>query len=174
MTGLSGTGFSTSVVAPGVECGALDATGEIMNSNLNTIKQAVLDIERSINARWNTGDCTGYLETFSEDVTYCDPATPTLLVGRKAVEDHIRRLYKNPHIVRSEYLNPEVSVSAQGDLAVLGYNLKNYVVDEAGGEKLLMHWNSTEVYRLIDTEWRIVHSHWSFVQHPAIMRNPSV
>ena len=107
-------------------------------------------------------------------LTYCDPATPKLLVGRKAVEDHIRGLYKNPHIVRSEYLNPDVCVSGQGDLAVLGYNLKNYVANEAGGEKLLMHWNSTEVYRLIDSEWRIVHSHWSFVQHPAIMGNPSV
>jgi uncharacterized protein (TIGR02246 family) len=145
-----------------------------MNLTVSTITQTVIGIERSINERWNRGDCTGYLETFSEDVTYCDPATAKQLVGRKAVEAHIRSLYKNPHIVRSEYLNPEVSVSENGDLAVLSYNLRNFVADEAGGEKLLTHWNSTEVYGQIDGAWRIVHSHWSFVQHPAIMGNPSV
>lgn len=137
------------------------------------IAQAVLDIERSANERWNNGDCTGYLDAYADDITYFDPATPTLLVGRDAVVAHIRGLYKNPHIVRSEYLNPQVSVSEQGDLAVLGYNLKNFVAD-AGGEKLLMHWNSTAIYRLLGTEWRIVHAHWSFAQHPMVMANPSV
>ena len=145
-----------------------------MTFDVSKITQAILDIERSINGRWNNGDCSGYIETYSEDVTYFDPATEKLLVGRKAVEDHIRRLYKNPNIVRSEYLNPQVSVSDGGDLAVLSYNLRNFVADEAGGEKLLTHWNSTEVYRLIGDEWRIVHSHWSFAQHPAIMQNLTV
>ena len=145
-----------------------------MTSDVTKITQAILDIERSINERWNNGDCSGYIETYSEDVTYFDPATEKLLVGRKAVEGHIRRLYQNPQIVRSEYLNPQVSVSDGGDLAVLSYNLRNFVDDQAGGEKLLVHWNSTEVYCLIAGEWRIVHSHWSFAQHPAIMQNPSV
>jgi hypothetical protein len=48
------------------------------------------------------------------------------------------------------------------------------VADGGGGEKILAHWNCTEVYRLRDGRWRIVHSHWSFVQHPAIMQNASV
>ena len=107
-------------------------------------------------------------------MTYFDPATEKLLVGRQSVVNHIRKVYKNPHIVRSEYLNPQVSVSDSGDLVVLSYNLRNFVADEAGGERLLVHWNSTEVYRLIDDEWRIVHSHWSFAQHPAIMQKVSV
>jgi ketosteroid isomerase-like protein len=145
-----------------------------MTSDVSKITQAILDIERSINERWNKGDCSGYIERYSEDVTYFDPATAKLLVGRKATEDHIRRLYKNPHIVRSEYLNPQVAVSEGGDLAVLSYNLRNFVADEPGGEKLLVHWNSTEVYRLIGDEWRIVHSHWSFAQHPAIMQSFTV
>jgi ketosteroid isomerase-like protein len=95
-------------------------------------------------------------------------------VGRKAVVDHIRKLYKDPHIVRSEYRDPQVAVSEDGDLAVLSYNLRNFVADERGGEKVLTTWNSTEVYRLISGEWRIVHSHWSFAQHPAIMQNAAV
>lgn len=145
-----------------------------MTSDVSKITQAILDIERSINERWNKGDCSGFIETYSEDVTYFDPATAKLLVGRKAVEDHIRRLYKNPHIVRSEYCNPQVAVSDSGDLAVLSYNLRNFVADEASGEKLLVNWNSTEMYRLTGDQWRIVHSHWSFAQHPAIMQNFTV
>lgn len=54
---------------------------------------------------------------------------------------------------------------------MLSYNLRNFVADEAGGEKLQANWNTTEVYRLTGGEWRIVHSHWSFAQHPAIMQN---
>jgi len=26
-------------------------------------------------------------------------------------------------------------------------------------------WNTTEVYRLIAGEWKIVHTHWSYIQH---------
>jgi len=145
-----------------------------MKADVSRITEAILRIERSINERWNKGDCNGYLETFSEDITYFDPATERLLVGRQAVVDHIRMLYKNPQIVRSDYRDPQVSVSDDGDLAVLSYNLRNFVADEEGGEMVLTTWNSTEVYRLIGGEWRIVHSHWSFAQHPAIMQNVTV
>ncbi|MDX3248108.1 hypothetical protein [Streptomyces sp. ME18-1-4] len=45
--------------------------------------------------------------------------------------------------MRSEYLNPAMSVADSGDFAVLAYNLNTYV---------------------LDGEWRIVHSHWAFTQ----------
>src|SRR3954454_14133556 len=76
-------------------CRCFEIRGTTMTSDVSKITQAILDIERSINERWNNGDCSGYIETYSEDVTYFDPATDKLMVGRKAVEDHIRRLYKN-------------------------------------------------------------------------------
>lgn len=142
-----------------------------MKPDATTIAETILGLERSANERWNQGDCSGYLEIYSEDLTYFDPVTARVLVGRKAVEDHIRSIYKNPHIIRSEYLNPEVAVSDDGQLAVLSYNLRNFVADDEGGEQVQAHWNSTEVYRLRSGEWRIVHSHWSFVQLAAIMQN---
>jgi uncharacterized protein (TIGR02246 family) len=147
--------------------------GATMTADVRQIAETILGLERSANERWNRGDCTGYFEIYSEDITYFDPVTPSLLVGRRAVEAHIRGIYRNPHIIRSEYRNPEVSVSDDGRLAVLGYNLRNFVADDSGGEKLQAHWNSTEVYRWRDGLWRIVHSHWSFVQLPAIMQNVS-
>ena len=142
-----------------------------MKPDVSNIAEMILGLERSANERWNKGDCTGYFELYSEDLTYFDPVAAGVLVGRKAVEAHIRGLYKNPHVVRSEYLNPEVTVSEDGQMAVLSYNLRNFIVDEAGGEKIQTHWNSTEVYRRSSEKWRIVHSHWSFVQLPAIMQN---
>ncbi|MEX2169668.1 MAG: nuclear transport factor 2 family protein [Pirellulales bacterium] len=145
-----------------------------MKAEVSKIKENILKIERSANERWNSGDCNGYLEAYSEDITYFDPATAQLLVNRQSVVNHIRTLYKNPHIVRSEYRDPQVAVSEDGNLAVLSYNLRNFVADGAGGEKIQAHWNTTEVYRLTDGEWRIVHSHWSFAQHPGIMQNVPV
>src|SRR4051812_520895 len=101
--------------------------GANMKPDVSKITEAVLGVERSANERWNNGDCNGYIEAYSEGITYFDPATEKVLVGRKDVEAHIRKLYKNPHIVRSEYRNPEITVSDDGNLAVLSYNLRNYV-----------------------------------------------
>ena len=66
--------------------------------------------------------------------------------------------------MRSEYLNPQVHVSDGGDLAVLAYNLNTYVLDENGREKQLRAWNATHGYRLVNDQWRIVHSNWAFSQ----------
>jgi ketosteroid isomerase-like protein len=86
------------------------------------------------------------------------------VVGRDKVVAWVDSIYSNPHIVRSEYLNPQVHVSDSGDFAVLGYNLKTFVLDEDGKEKQPDAWNVTQGYRLIDGQWRIVHSNWAFSQ----------
>ncbi|KQX21330.1 YybH family protein [Variovorax sp. Root434] len=135
-----------------------------MSSNLQTISQEVLELERSLNERWSVGDSHGYLDNYHADISYFDPALERLLVGRDAVVEHIQKLYKNPHIVRNEYLNPHVLASDAGDLAVLSYNLRTYVAAEHGGETLLRAWNATEVYRRIAGAWRIVHSNWAITQ----------
>ena len=135
-----------------------------MSNNLQTISQEVLELECSLNERWSVGDSHGYLDNYHEDISYFDPALERLLVGRDAVVGHIKKLYQNPHIVRNEYLNPDVIASEAGDLAVLGYNLRTYVAAEHGGEKLLRAWNATEVYRRIAGAWRIVHSNWAITQ----------
>ena len=145
-----------------------------MQEERGDIPETILALEQSLNERWSRGDCHGYLDTYSEHMSYFDPLTAKLLVGHRAVSEHILGRYKNPHIVRSEYRNPQVIVSDGGDLAVLSYNLNSFVADEAGGEKLRVAWNCTEVYRRTEGNWRIVHSHWSFTQHPAIMQNATV
>ncbi|MFF1445164.1 YybH family protein [Streptomyces sp. NPDC058295] len=128
------------------------------------IGKTILELEKSFNERWSAGDNRGYFDNYAEEVSYFDPIVKELVVGRDNVIAHIDPIYSNPHIVRSEYLNPAVSVADSGDFAVLAYNLNTYVLDDNRNERLLRAWNATEAYRLIDGEWRIVHSHWAFPQ----------
>lgn len=135
-----------------------------MSVSTDEIRETVLELEKSFNERWSVGDNRGYLDNYAEEVSYFDPVLGGLVVGRDAVIAHIESIYSNPHIVRSEYLNPAVSVNDSGDFAVLAYNLNTYVLDDNGTQRQLRAWNATEVYRLVDGEWRIVHSHWAFTQ----------
>ena len=145
-----------------------------MKAETGKIAEAILGLERASNDRWNRGDYHGFLESYTEDVTYFDPLTERLLVGRQAVEEHFGRFYKGVAVARSEYLNEHVIVSEGSYIAVLSYNLRNYVVDEQHAEKRGPAWNSSEVYRLVDGQWRIVHSHWSLTRHPAIVAQRAV
>ncbi|WFU79243.1 nuclear transport factor 2 family protein [Bradyrhizobium sp. CIAT3101] len=139
-----------------------------MATEVKKISETLLDLERSLNERWSTGDCHGYLDNYHEDISYFDPVVEKILVGRKSVVEHLLKIYKNPHIVRNEYLDPHLIVSEGGDLAVLSYNLNTFVASQAGGEQPLRAWNSTEVYRLVDGQWRIVHSNWALTKSLAV------
>jgi ketosteroid isomerase-like protein len=142
--------------------------GAKMAVDVKKIGGAVLELERSLNERWSAGDCHGYLDNYHDDISYFDPVVERLLVGRESVVEHLLKLYKNPHIERSEYLNPHVIVSNGGDLAVLSYNLNTFDSDEAGCHKLRRAWNTTEVYRLVDGQWRIVHSNWALTKSSSV------
>ena len=140
-------------------------------ANISKITETILILELGINERWNKGDVDGALEMYSEDVTYFDPLTEMRLEGRKAVEAYFRKFFEGRlNILRNEFPNPQVIVSDGGDLAVLHYNLVNIVPDGQGGEKQGTPWNSTQVYRFIDGQWRVAHVNWSFTRHPAAMQ----
>lgn len=142
-----------------------------MTTDVAKITETILALERGINDRWNKGDVDGALQMYSEDVTYFDPLTETRLDGRKAVEPYFRQFFEGKlDILRNEFPNPQVIVSQGGDLAVLTYNLRNILSDGHGGEKSGTPWNSTQIYRLIDGQWRVVHAHWAFTRHPAAMQ----
>jgi len=63
-------------------------------------------------------------------------------------------------------LQSNLNVTAwHGELAILGYNLNTFIPDDSGNEKPLRVWNSTEVHRLVDGQWRIVHSNYGLTKH---------
>src|SRR5438093_8217600 len=68
-------------------------------------------------------------------------------------------------IARYEILNPQVVV--EGNMALLTYNLVNYIRDAKGVESMGSRWNSTTVYQRQSDTWKAIHSHWSFTRHPA-------
>lgn len=142
-----------------------------MNADVSKITETILALELAINDRWNKGDVNGALEMYSEDVSYFDPMTETRLDGRKVVEAYFRQFFEGKlNILRNEFPNPQVIVSDSGDFAVLHYNLINIVPDGQGGEKQGTPWNSTQVYRLIDDQWRVVHVNWSFTRNMAALQ----
>ena len=71
-------------------------------------------------------------------------------------------------IDRYEMLNPQVVVD--GNMAVLTYNLVNYIQDDKGIESVGSCWNSTTVYQQLSGAWRAIHSHWSFTRHTAFQK----
>ena len=88
------------------------------------IAKTILEIENAINARWNNGDCNGFLEAYREDVTYFDPLTERCLIGRQAVKEHFGKYFTGARVVRSDQFDPKVVVNDAGDIAILTYNLE--------------------------------------------------
>ncbi|WP_156377246.1 MULTISPECIES: YybH family protein [unclassified Sphingopyxis] len=139
-----------------------------MATDKSGITQTIIDMELAINERWNRGDVDGALEAYTDDVTYFDPLTERRLDGKPAVEAYFREMFEGKlNILRNDLPNPQVIISDGGDMAVATYNLFNFVPDGAGGEKGGMTWNSTQVYRVVDGNWKVAHVHWAFTRLPA-------
>ena len=64
-------------------------------------------------------------------------------------------------------------VQRYGDVALLTFNLINYGHVSEEPETILSRWNSIEVYGRIDGEWRIIHSHWSYIK-PELTTRPYI
>jgi uncharacterized protein (TIGR02246 family) len=126
-----------------------------VSPDVSNITNAILKIENAINARWNNGDCTGFLEAYREDVTYFDPLTDRCLIGRHAVKEHFDKYFTGAPVVRSEQFNPTVVVNDVGDIAILTYNLQNYLAGKNGELQPIPLWSCTQVYRLADGKWNI-------------------
>jgi ketosteroid isomerase-like protein len=136
----------------------------MMTSSTTTAEQIVL-LERRALDRWGNGDPGGFLELYAAGVTYFDPLTAARIDGHQAMADYYGPWTGRIRVPRFEMLNPQVVVD--GNLALLTYNLVNYVDDGRGGETVGTRWNSTTVFQRQGDAWKTIHSHWSFTQHPA-------
>lgn len=123
----------------------------------NEIKDLIIALERRALELWNNGNPDGFLELTSEDIVYIDPAFERKLEGKKALTEYYNTVRGKIKIDQYEMINPTVQLSA--DIAILTYN---YAVQRDG---LTFKMNCTEVYQLdISNQWKIIHTHWSFVQ----------
>jgi ketosteroid isomerase-like protein len=125
----------------------------------------IVRLERAALDRWGKGDPGGFLELYGADITYFDPMTAQRLDGHQAMADYYQPWTGKIQIDRYEMVNPQVVVD--GHMALLTYNLVNYIRDPQGGESVGSRWNSTTVFQRQGETWKSIHSHWSFTRHQA-------
>jgi ketosteroid isomerase-like protein len=130
------------------------------------LSDQIVMLERRALDRWGQGDPGGFLEVYAPGISYFDPSTEARLDGHQAMSDYYRPWIGKIRIARYELLNPQVV--AAGTMALLTYNLVNYILDAGGAESVGSRWNSTTVYQHDGSAWRSIHSHWSYTRHPAL------
>lgn len=133
--------------------------------NDKNAQETIIGQESAVLERWYGGDPLGYIAHHADDATYFDPATASRLDGIGALREHLTPLEGKVNVPRYEIENPHVQL--HGDVGVLTFNLNTY----SGEGELTFRWNSTEVYRRMDDQWRVIHSHWSMVEKTAGQQN---
>lgn len=122
----------------------------------------IVAMERAALDRWGAGDPQGYLEIMAPGVTYFDPVQPRRVDGLRAMADLLVPFTGQIKVDRYEMVDPVVQ--QHGDAAILTFNLLSYRRNPDGIDRVIAHWNATEAYARVEGRWRIVHSHWSYVQ----------
>ena len=122
-----------------------------------SIPEKIIALEAAALKAWLNGNPSPFLQLYSKDFTYFDPANEKRLDD----SDKIKELYESMRgkikMDKFEIINPVVQHT--DTMAVLTYNLHS----EAG--ETLWKENCTEVYRLKkNNEWKIIHSHWSLTK----------
>jgi len=122
-----------------------------------TITEKIIALETSALEAWHNGNPSPYLELYSKDFTYFDPAHERRLDGWDKIKELYESMRGKLKMDKFEIINPIVQHT--GTMAVLTYNLHSYSVDMIWKE------NCTEVYRLEEYDkWKIIHSHWSMTK----------
>jgi ketosteroid isomerase-like protein len=122
----------------------------------------VVAMERAALDRWGKGDPQGYLEIMANEMTYFDPTQEKRVDGREALAKMLEPLTGKIKVARFDMIDPRVQ--RHGDSALLTFNLVSYVAGPDGKERAVARWNSSELYARVVGQWRIVHSHWSYIK----------
>jgi ketosteroid isomerase-like protein len=103
------------------------------------------------------------VDIYAPDITYFDPMRDKRIDGLAAMKEYLAPITGQVHVDSYEMIDPKVQQT--GDIAVLTFNLVSHGKTPAG-QPFAARWNSTEVYRRTEGQWRIVHTHWSFTKPP--------
>ena len=126
-----------------------------------TITETIIALETAALDAWLNGNPSPYLELYSKDFTYFDPAHEWRLDGWDRIKELYESMRGTVKMDKFEIINPVVQHT--GTMAVLTYNLHTN-----SGETIWKE-NCTEVYRLEENnEWKIIHSHWSLTKSSVI------
>lgn len=148
---------------------------ELVTPSLNgpdTPANAIFRLENGAMEQWRQGNPMRWAEISTDDVSYVDPGLAAPVVGTKAYREYLTPLQGKIHYDASEFVEPRVALA--GDLAVLTYNYHSLRRGADGTMQRTSFWNTTQVYVRRAGDWRIIHSHWSYIGHrqPAEIRVP--
>ena len=130
-----------------------------------SIEDTLMAFEKGAMERWRNGDPMGWAEISAPEVTYVDPGQTKPIVGLEEYTRFLEKLKGQIVYQCSEFLHPRIAI--YGDVAVMTYNYRSTVKNQDGSVKDQTLWNTTEVYARTGAAWKIVHTHWSFVNHTA-------
>jgi hypothetical protein len=147
-------------------CAAVVLSGDSSPSASQADKdtQAILAIERGAFERWAKGDLNGFLDASDPEVAYFDPFLEARLDGLPALRALYDKMQGKVHVDRWEMVDPRVVVC--DDMGVLTFH---FVSHSKGRTE---RWNTTEVYRRKNGQWKIVHTHWS-LNKPQLVNPPA-
>ena len=128
-----------------------------------SVEEIIISLENKAMERWCTGDPWGWAEISDKNVIYTDPGLTKPIEGIEAYKNYLQQFEGKINYQVSEFINPKVK--RYGDLAVLTYNYRDAKKNEDGVISDQYLWNNTEVYLLKNREWKIIHTHWSFVNN---------
>ena len=122
------------------------------------VEQAVLAKEREALDQWSAGNPVGFAAVAAADITVMDDiGAQNRLNGIEAQKAYLQSLEGQVPKHDYEIVNPKVQV--YGDIAICTLHYQASVDGQAAPP-----WKATDVYRLIDGDWQMVHSHWSLVK----------
>ena len=124
--------------------------------------EKIIGLERGALDRWGKGDPQGYVEIMAQEMTYFDPMQDKRIDGLDALKQMLKPITGKVKVDRFDMIKP--NVQREGNTAILTFNLVSHVTPPGVIPEITARWNSTEVYRRIDGNWKIIHSHWSYVK----------
>jgi len=127
-----------------------------------SIMQIILSKEKAAMKRWRKGDPWGWTEISSREVSYIDPGITKHIDGLDEYKKYLQQFEGKINYQGSEFINPKVVT--HGKMAVLTYNYKSTQEDKDGSIIDQTLWNTTEVYCFFNGDWKIIHTHWSYVK----------
>lgn len=127
----------------------------------HSVEDMIIAREKMLLDEWGKGHTMIFPQNSAAEITYFDPSLEKRINGIQEFTELLKPIENQFTIEKYEMLNPKVQV--HGDVAVLSYNLVDYSKNPEGVEQKFF-WNTTEVYAKMNSDWKIIHSHWSFTK----------
>ncbi len=128
----------------------------------------IMRLEKDAMEQWRTGNPMRWAEISAPEVIYVDPGCTKPVVGLESYTHNLTQIVGKIQYPNSEFIEPKLL--QVGDAALLTYNYRSSGLAEDGVTPWQVLWNTTEVYVRLAGQWKIVHTHWSYVNHHAPAR----